>query len=191
MTNNIEVERKYFTEAKFDDYEDCVHHFTSTCHDRYYIAPGGLIRLRHDKRKGIEWTAKEYKTDNLHRREINLPLPDGNIADCLEFADVAGFTKRLEFVQDLRIWKTNEVVISETFILHPITHKPYYFNREQLFITEHDIFPVARFIEIEALPHLNAFDSEDAIVEVQEDLGIVDEDIIQFSLVQLFGAYPR
>ena len=189
---NTEIERKYFTNVTFEEYEDAVHHFTSVCHDRYYISPGGLIRLRHDKRKGIELTAKEYKLDNLHRREINLGLPPAaNITDCLEFAEVAGWTLRLEFKQNLKIWITNEVCISETEIWHSDKTKPYRFNPEQLFITDCEVFPVARFIEIEALPHLDILDAQDAIGEVQEDLGITDEEIIPFSLIQLFGAYPR
>lgn len=189
---NIEIERKFFStyEIHEEDIADTVLYKTSISHDRYYICPNGLIRLRDDESKGIEITAKTYKKDNLYRREINLGLaPFINIKDALEFADVAGWTLRLEFKQHLKIWITNTVCISQTK-LTDLNDNPYRFSREANFITSHPFYPKAMFVEIEAL---DSSDKKQAIKDIkfsQDNLGLRNKDIIKYSLVQLFGAYP-
>ena len=190
---NIEIERKYFSSYDLEeaDVPETLIYKTSISHDRYYISPLGLIRLRDDEEKGIEITAKTYKKDNLHRREINLGLVNHiNIRDCLEFAEVAGWTLRLEFVQRLKIWITGSCVISQTN-LEDVNGKPYHFSREIDFITEHQAFPLARFIEIEVLDVETRQEAIKEIGRYQNLLGLRKKDIIKHSLIQLFGAYPR
>lgn len=192
---NIEIERKYHSKHELKESEligdDVLYYKTSVSRDRYYICPSGLIRLRDDEEKGIELTAKTYKTDNLHRREINLPIPSqSDINDCIEFADVAGWTLRLEFKQHLQIWITNTVCISQTLITD-INDNPYHYSREQSFITDMSIFPLARFIEIEAIDPEDRHFANNQILRYQNLLGLSKRDIVKYSLVQLFGAYPR
>lgn len=192
---NIEIERKYHTKNELKENEligdDVLFYKTSISHDRYYTCPSGLIRLRDDKEKGIELTAKTYKPDNLHRREINLPIPtQSNIEDCIEFADVAGWTLRLEFKQDLQIWITNTVCISQTLITD-LKGNPFYFSREQGFITDLNAYPLARFIEIEAIDPENKQFARKEIKRYENLLGLCHRDVVKYSLVQLFGAYPR
>lgn len=191
-SNNIEIERKYLSTFALNeqDVPDTIIYKTSISHDRYYVCPSGLIRLRDDEEKGIELTAKTYKKDNLHRREVNLPLPPHiNINDCLEFAEVSGWTLRLEFKQHLKIWITNTACVSQTLITD-LNNKPYHFSRDLNFITTHESFPVAQFIEIEVLDSTDKKNAIEEIKNIQNNLGLRNKDIIKYSLVQLFGAYP-
>lgn len=191
-TKNIEIERKYISHTELNEFSvpDTIYYKTSVSHDRYYVAPSGLIRLRDDQEKGIELTAKTYKSNNLHRREINLGMiPTIDIKDCLEFAEVAGWTLRLEFKQTLKIWICSTVVVSQTLITD-LNDKPYRYSKELNYITDHYAFRKAQFIEIEAL---DSEDKQAAISEItryQRMLNLSKQDIVKHSLVQLFGAYP-
>jgi adenylate cyclase class IV len=190
--NNVEIERKYLSYAEMyeDSVPDKIYYKTSVSHDRYYVTPNGLLRLRDDQEKGIELTAKTYKNNNLHRREINLPMiATIDIKDCLEFAEVAGWTLRLEFKQELQIWICPTVVVSQT-IITDLDGKPYRFSKELNCITDHYAFRKAQFVEIEAL---DSADEKFAISEIrryQKILNLKSSDIIKYSLVQLFGAFP-
>jgi hypothetical protein len=83
-TKNIEIERKYFGTHFFEKDEiECIKYKTSISHDRYYTCPSGLIRLRDDEEKGLEFTAKNYLKNNLKRREVNLGMPSfASLEDC-------------------------------------------------------------------------------------------------------------
>ena len=189
---NIEIERKYLStyELTESDVPDTLVYKDSVSHDRYYVCPSGLIRLRDDKERGIEMTAKTYKSDNLYRKEVNLQLPPGaSIKDCLEFAEVAGWTLRLEFKQHLKIWITSVACVSQTMVTD-LNDRPYHFSRELNFIGTHPSFPIARFIEIEALDGTDKKQAISDIKSIQLDLGLRQKDIVKYSLVQLFGAYP-
>lgn len=192
QSNNIEIERKYLStyELTETDVPDTLVYKESVSHDRYYVCPSGLIRLRDDQERGLEMTAKTYKSDNLHRKEVNLQLPQNAlIKDCLEFAEVAGWTLRLEFKQKLKIWITSTACVSQTTIID-LNDTPYRFSRELNFIGTHKSFPKARFIEIEALDATDRKQAIKDIKDVQLSLGLTNKDIIKHSLVQLFGAYP-
>jgi hypothetical protein len=190
-SKNIEIERKYLSYAEMDEESvpETIFYKTSICHDRYYVTPGGLLRLRDDQEKGIELTAKTYQENNLHRREINLGMiPTINIKDCLEFAEVAGWTLRLEFKQILKIWVCPTVTVSQTLITD-INDKPYRFSKELNFITDHYVFK-AQFVEIEALDSTDRKFAVSEITRYQKMLNLRSSDIIKYSLVQLFGAFP-
>lgn len=192
MKLNIEIERKYLSYAEMgeDSVPETIYYKTSICHDRYYITPSGLLRLRDDELKGIELTAKTYKNNNLNRREINLGMiPTIDIKDCLEFADVAGWTLRLEFKQELKIWICPTVVVSQTLITD-IDGKPYRFSKELNYITDHYAFRKAQFIEIEALDSADKKFAVSEITRYQRMLNLTHSDVVKYSLVQLFGAYP-
>lgn len=189
---NIEIERKYLStyELTETDVPNTLVYKESVCHDRYYTCPSGLIRLRDDQERGIELTAKTYKSDNLYRKEVNLQMPpNALIKDTLEFAQVAGWTMRLEFKQKLKIWITPTACVSQTTVMD-LDDKPYRFSRELNFISTHQSFPKARFIEIEALDATDRKQAIGDIKDIQLNLGLKQKDIIKHSLVQLFGAYP-
>lgn len=192
QSQNIEIERKYISlfELKEDDVPETQVYKTSISHDRYFTAPSGLIRLRDDEEKGFELTAKTYKKDNLHRREINLNLNNGNsLKDCLEFAEVAGWTMRLEFKQQLKIWITDTACVSQT-IITDLNDQPYRYSRELNFITNHPGYPIARFVEIEIIDTENSKAAFKEITRIQKSLGLSNNDKVGYSLIQLFGAYP-
>jgi adenylate cyclase class IV len=188
---NVEIERKFLSTYELfeTDVMNTLIYKESICHDRYFTCPNGLIRLRDDKEKGLEITAKTYKKDNLHRTEVNLNLLGNSLDNCLEFARTAGWTMRLEFKQFLKIWITNNACVSQTVVCD-LNNKPYRFSRELNFISEHPSFPKARFIEIEALDATDRKQAIRDIKNVQLSLGLSNKDIIKHSLVQLFGAYP-
>lgn len=192
MLSNIEIERKYFAPGRNlgkDSVPNTLKYFTSISHDRYYITPNGLLRLRDDERNGLEMTAKTYFKDNLHRTEINLSL-ENSLEDCLEFAKVAGWTLRLEFVQKLKIWITPEVIVSQTDIFDT-NGKQYRFSKDQLFFVYDDTSPLARFIEIEANDPETPEDGVAEVIACQKSLKLKNTQIVHYSLIQLFGAYPR
>lgn len=191
QTNNIEIERKYISlfDLKDENIYDLRHFKTSRSHDRYYVAPSGLIRLRDDEEKGLEFTAKTYKKDNLHRREVNLNQNNNTLNDCLEFAEVAGWNLVLEFIQDLKIWITGDACISQTSI-YTIDNKPYNFVRELDMITDKPGYPIAKFVEIEILDNTSLSEAKKKITRIQKELGFTNRDIVKYSLVQLFRAYP-
>lgn len=190
VKSNIEVERKYFLPYELEEVPNTVIEKRSVSHDRYYISPSGLIRLRDDEELGIEITAKTYKSNNLHRREVNLGLNSNiDIKDCLEFAEIAGWTLRLEFKQIIQIWITNEVVVSQTCIVD-CDLKPYSFDRKSKFLIKDKRFPLARFVEIEALDSSERATAIGSVDKYERLLDIRKNDIIKQSLVQLFGAFP-
>lgn len=189
---NIEIERKYFGTHFFEQDEiECIKYKTSVSHDRYYTCPSGLIRLRDDEEKGLEFTAKNYLKNNLKRREVNLSIPSfTSLDDCLEFAEVAGWSLRLEFKQQLQIWITHTACISQTLITD-INDKPYRFDKQNMFITYHEAFPQAQFVEIEAIDPETTIDGINSIQKIQCAMGLSQKEIVKYSLVQLFGAFPR
>lgn len=191
-TKNIEIERKYFSNHFFKSEEiECIKYKTSVSHDRYYTCPSGLIRLRDDEEKGLEFTAKNYLKNNIKRREVNLTMPSfTSLDDCMEFAEVAGWSLRLEFKQFLQIWITDIACISQTLITD-VNDKPYHFDKANMFITYYESLPIAQFVEIEAIDPETSIAGINAIQKTQSAMGLSQKSIVKYSLVQLFGAFPR
>ena len=184
---NTEIERKYFMPTKISP---DLPSFDTVAHDRYFTSALSLVRLRDDLIKGIEFTAKTYRSENnLHRTEVNLSIPNNSIEDCLQFAEIAGMQLRLEFKQKLIVWLSDDVVISETLITD-LYDKPYTFDLQSKFISTHYIFPIARFVEIEVLNPKDPVSAVEIIDTWEDKLHLSSKDIIPYSLIQLFGAFP-
>ena len=180
---NIEIERKYFSDIQIDIKCDLYKSFTM--YDRYYKCPSGFIRVRSDTEEKTEITAKNYPLDdNIYRREVNLGQKD-SIENIVEFMDVAGLEKVLEFKQKSQVWITKDVCISRNQIVD-INDIPYYFDGNHI-RKNYLSYPKAIFIEIEAYNNYNKEKAFKDIDNMQRKLKLEDSSIIKKSLVQLFG----